>query len=120
MSETDLPQMPPEEWACVEIFGHRRHYGRISEAERFGAKMLRIDVPSAEPEAFDTFLYGGGSIFSVTPCTEASARAWAERDRPRPYTPSARLPAPSVFEDHDDDDPEETKDSAAINDDPGM
>ena len=37
----------PEMWAQVEIFGHRRHYGRISEVERFGAKLLRVDVPIA-------------------------------------------------------------------------
>lgn len=81
-------------WACVEIFGHRRHYGRISEVERFGAKMIRIDVPSAEPATFDTFFYGGAAIFSVTPCTEESARSWAERMRPKPYMPRRELPPP--------------------------
>lgn len=34
------------EWAVVEVFGHRRHAGRTREEERFGAKMLRIDVPN--------------------------------------------------------------------------
>ena len=96
------PETPPGRWACVEIFGHRRHYGRISEVEQFGTKMLRVDVPTAETGVFDTFTDGGAAIFGITPITEESARAWAERDRPRPYTPSARLPAPSVFHDNDD------------------
>jgi Protein of unknown function (DUF5131) len=34
------------EWALVEVFGHRKHYGRAREVERFGTKMLRVDVPS--------------------------------------------------------------------------
>lgn len=76
-------------WACVEIFGHRKHYGRISEVERFGAKMLRVDVPIAPPaplldqaERFETFVYGGGAIFSVTPMTEEAARRWLAQNRP--------------------------------------
>lgn len=39
------PVDEPEEYAIVEIFGHRRHAGRIQEVDRFGSKMLRIDVP---------------------------------------------------------------------------
>ena len=38
------------EWAIVEIMGHRKHAGRIREEERFGAKMLRVDVPTPTPE----------------------------------------------------------------------
>lgn len=100
---------PSTIWACVEIFGHRKHYGRISEVERFGTKMLRVDVPTAdaaplfgEAEAFETFLYGGGSIFSLTPMTEEAARKWAEHDRPTPYQPLRQLPSPDHY---DDDDP---------------
>ena len=100
----------PSIWACVEIFGHRKHYGRISEVERFGTKMLRVDVPTAvaapllgETETFETFLYGGGSIFSLTPMTEEAARKWAAHDRPRPYSPLTRLPPPE----YDDDDERE-------------
>lgn len=83
----DTPQ-PPEEWAKVEIFGHRRHVGRIAEVERFGSKMLRIDEPTADPAVFTTHFYGGGSIFSIAPVTEEASRAWVARYRhvppPRP------------------------------------
>lgn len=85
---------PAEIWALVEVFGHRQHYGRVTEVERFGTKMLRVDVPRAEPDQFDTFFYGGAAIFSMTPMTEEAARKWAERARPRPYTPLASLPRP--------------------------
>jgi hypothetical protein len=102
---------PPDIWACVEIFGHRKHYGRIKEVERFSTKMLRVDVPTAaaapllvEDETFETFLYGGSAIFSLTLMTEEAARKWAENDRPKPYKPMARLPGPEY--DEDDDEPQ--------------
>ena len=93
----------PVMWALVEIFGHRKHYGRVSEVEKFGTKMLRIDVPAppnAQPtpdgaEVFETFFYGGGSIFSVTPMTEEAARKWAAHEARYSYRPLDRLPPPT-------------------------
>lgn len=99
----------PQQWACVEIFGHRKHYGRITEVEKFGAKMLRVDVPLAaaapllaEPEKFETFVYGGAAIFSVTPMTEEAARKWSDAGRPKPWQSLARLPPPDDRYDDDD------------------
>lgn len=94
MNDTTTPPADPAEWALVEIFGHRRHYGRIAEVERFGAKMLRVDVPGDEPDAFTAHFYGGASIFSITPCTEETARAHNDRYRPRPVMPLHQLPPP--------------------------
>ena len=103
---------PPDVWACVEIMGHRKHYGRIREVERFATKMLRVDVPTqtaapllGEPEVFETFMYGGNAIFSLTPMTEEAARKWAESERPKPYRPMGRLPAPDYGDDEDDERP---------------
>ncbi len=105
---------PPDiSWACVEIFGHRKHYGRVTEVERFGTKMLRIDVPSmlaapllAESETFETFFYGGASIFSFTPMTEDAARKWADQSRPHPAALLDRMPPNQghFYYDEDDDD----------------
>lgn len=92
------------EWAFVEIFGHRRHTGRIREEERFGAKMLRIDVPNeGNPEAkgWTTHWYGGASIFSLTLTDEAKAL-----QANKPYTPVGRyLTPPEDIEIADDDEP---------------
>lgn len=88
----DIPAPQPE-WAIVEIFGHRSHAGRIQEVERFGTKMLRIDVPGDGDAVYATHFYGGASIFSLRPCTEEAARKVAEYERPRPYA-SLALPAP--------------------------
>lgn len=85
------------EWGIVEVFGHRKHAGRICEEERFGAKMLRIDIPvKGDPAAngWTTHWYGGSSIFSLTLTDEASAlRA------NKPYEPPGRYALPARDED---------------------
>lgn len=58
----------PLQYAIVEIMGHRRLAGRIREEERFGAKMLRIDIPTNGDfaQGFTTQHYAGSALFSVT------------------------------------------------------
>lgn len=95
---------PPFEWCIVEIFGHRRHAGRGREEERFGSKMLRIDVPKVtDPPRIDweTHFYGGASIFSFTLTDEKSVmRMNAAYDPPARYS----LPAPDKEDEFDFDD----------------
>lgn len=120
VSAAQAAATPPDDgwdWAIVEIFGHRRHVGRIREEERFGTKMLRIDVPKVDPETvavigYASHFYGGGSIFSITPTDEDSAIRVN-----KPWTPHrTALPPPSEpdkpsFDDQDDED--ETDDEHA-------
>ncbi|MCF1502951.1 hypothetical protein L0F51_04120 [Afifella sp. H1R] len=99
------------DWAIVEIFGHRRHAGKIREEERFGTKMLRIDVPKvnavygkADSETvtgWTTHYYGGASIFSLTLSDEASVLR-ANRPYVSPYR--AAIPAPEPEDDACDED----------------
>lgn len=102
-------QVPaPEEWAIVEIMGHLRRAGRISEADRFGSKLLRIDIPTG-PDEYVTEYFSGSAIYRLRPATEEVARAvGAQLGDPRPVMPVAyRLPAPEAedeFEFGSDDD----------------
>lgn len=79
------------EWAIVEIFGHRRHVGKAREEERFGSKMLRIDVPTISADGKETVwashYYGGSSLFSYTPTDEATVMKYAERRYATPAIP---------------------------------
>jgi hypothetical protein len=91
MSETSADEAV--EWAVVEIFGHRSHAGQVREEERFGAKMLRIDVPTpvdgGEP-SWKTHWYGGASVFSLTPTDETTVmRMNTPYRRPGLYLPSS-------------------------------
>lgn len=72
-------------WAIVEVMGHQVYAGFATDASIGGQSYLRVDVPEfKESPAFTKYL-GPGSIFSITPVDEATARATAETRRMRPF-----------------------------------
>lgn len=71
-------------WAIVELMGHVKMAGYVTEEERFGGKMGRIDIP--HPAGDVTQYFGGSSVYRVTPCTEDVARAFAAGNRPQPVS----------------------------------
>lgn len=92
------------EWVLLEVFGHRQHWGLLTEVERFGAKLARIDeFPPDATEPTATHFYGGAAIFSITPVTEASARQQVGYYRPAAVQ---SLPPPEEPDFLDDDDGE--------------
>lgn len=70
------------EWAILELLGHRRLAGYVSEQTIAGHGFLRIDVPDGEVTV--TQLYAPSSVYGITPVTEDVARAVAARNRPQP------------------------------------
>jgi hypothetical protein len=81
-----------ESWAIVELLGHVRMAGRVTEEELFGSKIGRVDCPSPDG-SFVTVYFGGGSVYRLSPCSEAVARAVAQVSRPEPVH-RWELPAP--------------------------
>jgi hypothetical protein len=116
MSET----LTFEQWAILELMGHVKLAGRVTEEEHFGAKLGRIDIPNGDG-GFTTQYFSGGSIYRLTPTTEEIARHIALNNQPKPVqvwelpAPSkADIPAEELYsddlpwdEDHDDDDNDE-------------
>ena len=91
-----------QEWAIVEIMGHKRFAGLVTEQAIGGTSFVRIDVPQVElPErmlpAF-TKLFGAASIYCISPCTEETAKAFAAQIRSESFSlyEAPRLPAPAV------------------------
>ncbi len=72
-----------ESWAILELMGHVKLAGKVSEQEIFGGKLGRIDVPGPDGK-FVTQFFGGGSVYRLTPCTEEVARAVAVKNAPAP------------------------------------
>ena len=75
-----------ETWAIVELMGHVKHAGRLSEEEKFGCKLGRLDCPN-EDGGFTSVYFGGASVYRVTVCTEAVARHVAKSSPARPVSP---------------------------------
>lgn len=96
---------PPESkpvWAVLELMGHVRTAGRVTEEERFGGKIGRIDVPTAEG-GYVTQYFNASSIYRMTITTEEAARAVAKSNQPNPVysyeMPKVALPpAPPICE----------------------
>ncbi len=80
------------QWAILELMGHRRLAGFVSEQEIAGAAFVRIDVPSENGYSATQF-YAPAAIYCITPTTEELARRVAQRDQPAPVTRWA-LPEP--------------------------
>lgn len=88
------PSATFDQWAIVELMGHVRVAGRVTEEEHFGAKLGRVDIPTHDG-GFATQFFGGGSVYRLTPCAEEVARAVALRNQPEPVH-RWELPAPKA------------------------
>ena len=94
-------------WAVVELFGHDRVAGFVTEQEIAGSAFVRVDVPGDEATG-DGFskLYGPSAIYSITPVAEEVALAAVRAFKPRPlgmwtFDIKAKLPAPMIDADED-------------------
>lgn len=70
-------------WAIVEMLGHRRILGQLSEVTVAGSTMLRVDTPSDPPRSV---LVAPASLYAITPCDEEHVRA---QTAPRPELSAA-------------------------------
>jgi hypothetical protein len=95
-----------EQWAILELMGHRRLGGYVQEVNLFGVPLLRIDIPG-ENDKWATQLYGAQAIYCLTPATEEAARAVAARNQPQPVNvfelPPPREKKVYIYDDYDHD-----------------
>jgi hypothetical protein len=102
MSSTTASETPPKTWAIIELFGHARLAGAVSDHSFGGETFTRVDVPEVvipDTERVDgklvpvrrtiqahTKLIGGKAIYSVAFVDEASALLAAHEIRHMPLT----------------------------------
>lgn len=75
-----------DEWVILEILGHRRLAGRVTEVTIADGAFLRIDIPGGDGQAPMTQYYAASSVYAITPTTEALARRAAALFRPAPVS----------------------------------
>ena len=93
-----------ETWAIVELFGHNKIAGQVSEQVIAGQGYIRVDVPALEGFPAFTKMYGTGAIYSITPVDEEIARQVARYLRIEPvhiYSLPEVIQEEDDFQDHE-------------------
>lgn len=87
MSEKE--QQGFSEYAIVEIMGHQRIAGRVTEQVIGGCSFVRVDVPDLPDKGRQGFtkLFGQSAIYAITFVDEGIARRAAESFRSEPVDP---------------------------------
>jgi hypothetical protein len=66
---------PLQFWGIVELMGHVKMAGRVSEVQIAGSQMLRIEIPT--DSGIVTQYFPSGSVYRITPTTEKACRTVA-------------------------------------------
>ncbi len=74
-------------WAVVEVMGHKTYAGQVREEVIAGTAFVRIDVPETSRKPAYTKYIGTGSIYAISPTSEAAARIAAMRLDEPPVNP---------------------------------
>jgi hypothetical protein len=115
-----------EEWCIVEVMGHKRFAGFVTNQAIGGAGFVRVDVPAVEipnQEALPAFtkFFAPSAIYCISPCTEETARAFAAELRtesfaryeaprlPGPQGPTRQMTSTDFEDDRLEDDPDEAE-----------
>lgn len=102
------------QWAIVELMGHQKTAGLLSEVTLAGGAFLRLDVPKNGGGMYTQFL-SPSAIYRITPCSEEIARVIVKRYAAPPVLPyelptlpPGEKPSPATEETEEDpfeDDP---------------
>lgn len=85
-----------DNFCIVELFGHQKIAGHVTEQTVGGQAFIRVDVPETKRHPAFTRLFGSGSIYSITPVSQDIATQAAEQIYVEPVT--VYIPAPHQIE----------------------
>jgi hypothetical protein len=73
-----------EAFAIIELFGHSRIAGKVTEETIGGGAFIRVDVPEINGQKAFTKYLGDKAIYAMTPVDEETARLYAESISAKP------------------------------------
>lgn len=73
-----------DQWCLLELFGHNKIAGRVSESTIAGGTFLRVDVPETKSQPAFTRILNPSAIYAINPMTEEVARQYAENIQASP------------------------------------
>lgn len=101
-----------EQFAVVEMMGHRMIAGAIKQSELAPGALIRVDVFGSNGDVERTEHVGSSAIYDITICSEQTAKAAAIANSPQPSfaydimkpRPDRQLPMAYRDADEEDDD----------------
>ena len=95
-------------YCIVELFGHQKIAGHVTEQVIAGQGFVRVDVPETKRHPAFTRLFGSGAIYSITPVSEEIAKQAAEGIYIEPVTvyisPERQISGPEWADNRQDED----------------
>lgn len=79
-------------WAIVELMGHIKIGGFVTEEELFGSKVGRIDIHTFDGLVVTQY-FGGSGLYRLTPTTEEVAKAISQHTPAPIHHWELKLPA---------------------------
>lgn len=73
-----------EAWAIVELMGHQKIAGYVTEIQMGGSSLLRVDVPEIKTVPGFTRIFNPSALYAINPCTEEMAVSAAESIKSKP------------------------------------
>lgn len=93
------------EWGILELMGHRRLAGKVSETTIAGGTFIRIDIPGTNSRKEFTQYYSPAAVYCISPTTEEICRQLAAQytpgpvhrfELPEPEQPKANIEIPGT------------------------
>lgn len=79
-----MEEKTSEQFAVVEMMGHRKIAGAIKQSELAPGALIRVDVFGADGHIERTEHVGSSAIYDITICSEQTAKAAAIAHNPQP------------------------------------
>ena len=102
MTDTNAPEF--SQWAIVDVMGHSRYVGFVSETVIAGNGFIQVNIPAVRDKPAWTKIIGPKSIYEITPISEELAREMAAARNDQPIQ-AYELPQPKLNGFTDDDIP---------------
>lgn len=106
-----------ETWALVELFGHNRIVGKVSEVAIGGSSFIRVDVPKPDGTPRYSRIFGAAAIYAINPIDSATAIRLAQSIDAVPVQPY-EVPRLAAGPDSGASEPEDEEEDLDDNGDP--
>jgi hypothetical protein len=110
---TDTTESKLDTWAIIELMGHQKIAGRLTERSVAGGGFIQVDVPPVGDQPGWSRLISPSAVYAINPVNQEAAVAVAARLQAVPvqpyemHPPQLSGPGPGPVTDDDDESDED-------------